>query len=128
MHEAKHAYGYHEARMRVVPSPAEIQRMEDCLTWLRWLEPDDARIVWMRAGGCRWKQVCYRVGVVRQTACRRRALSISGGNRTDAVRDTSGCPRQSLRPSRPWKCASLPVTSTGRGFFRGRVQLVPGRL
>ncbi|MDO5606809.1 MAG: DUF6362 family protein, partial [Paracoccus sp. (in: a-proteobacteria)] len=57
IHEAKHAYGYHEARMRVVPNPAEIQRMEECLTWLRWLEPDDARIVWMRAEGCRWKQV-----------------------------------------------------------------------
>ncbi|MDO5622728.1 MAG: DUF6362 family protein [Paracoccus sp. (in: a-proteobacteria)] len=74
--EARHAYGWHEARMRVVPNPAEIQRMEECLTWLRWLDPDDARIVWMRAEGCRWKQVCYRVGVVRQTAWRRWAAAL----------------------------------------------------
>lgn len=69
--EAKHAYGYHEARMRVVPSAAQIQRMEECLTWLRLLEPEDARIVWMRAEGQRWRQVCIQAGCVRQTAWRR---------------------------------------------------------
>ena len=40
--DARHAYGYHEARMRVVPSPAEIARMEDCLDWLRLVGPEDA--------------------------------------------------------------------------------------
>lgn len=71
VHEAKHAYGYHEARMRVVPNAAEIARMEECLEWLRLISPEDAKILWLRAEGRRWRQVGIAVGVVRQTAWRR---------------------------------------------------------
>jgi hypothetical protein len=74
--DAWHAYGYHEAQMRVVPSASDIQQMEECLDWLAWLKPDDARIVWMRAEGARWKQVCWRIGVVRSTAHRRWAAAL----------------------------------------------------
>lgn len=74
--DARHAYGYHEVQMRVVPSAADIQNMEECIAWLAWLSPDDARIVWMRAEGARWKQVCYRVGVARSTAHRRWAAAL----------------------------------------------------
>jgi hypothetical protein len=35
-----------------------ISRMEETFTWLMWLEPDDARIVWLRAEGVRWKPIC----------------------------------------------------------------------
>jgi hypothetical protein len=45
--------------------------MEETFTWLTWLEPDDARIVWLRAEGVRWKPICWRVGLYRQTAWRR---------------------------------------------------------
>ncbi|NDR55697.1 DUF6362 family protein [Aliiruegeria sabulilitoris] len=76
--EAKHAYGYHEARMRVVPNAAEIQRMEEALDWLRLInhpEPGraaiDRRIVWMRADGHRWRTVCRTVGLGRSQAWRR---------------------------------------------------------
>lgn len=69
--DAKHAYGYHEVRIRVVPSAAEIQRMDECIDWLRFVKPDDARIVWLRAEGWRWRQVCIQAGCVRQTAWRR---------------------------------------------------------
>lgn len=70
--DARHAYGYHEVKMRVVPSAAEIQRMEDAIAWLRLIgDPDDRRIVWLRAEGFRWRQVCIQVGCVRQTAWRR---------------------------------------------------------
>lgn len=78
VHEAKHAYGYEEARMRVVPSAAEIQRMEEAIDWLKLIGGDDPqaaadnrRIVWMRAEGQRWRQVCVHVGCVRSTAWRR---------------------------------------------------------
>lgn len=74
--EAKHAYGYTEVRMRVVPSAADIQRMEECIDWLRLLDPEDARIVWLRAEGIRWRQVCIRAGCVRTTAWRRWAAAI----------------------------------------------------
>lgn len=68
--EAKHAYGYHEARMRVVPSAIQITRMEEALTWLRFLKPEDARLVWMRAERKPWKDICVEAGCVRQTAWR----------------------------------------------------------
>jgi len=74
--EAKHAYGYAEARMQVIPSAADIQKMEDCIGWLHLLDPEDARIVWLRAEGVRWRQVCYRAGVVRSTAWRRWAAAL----------------------------------------------------
>lgn len=76
VHDARQAYGYDEVRMRVVPSARDIQRMEDCICWLSFLDPEDARIVWLRAEGVRWRQVCIRAGVVRSTAWRRWAASL----------------------------------------------------
>jgi len=69
--EAKHAYGYHEARMHVWPSPRDIAEMEECLDWLQLVTPADARIIWMRGEGHRWRAVCIEAGCVRQTAWRR---------------------------------------------------------
>ena len=75
--EAKHAYGYTpEAPMRVIPSAAAISRMEECFDWLMLIHPEDARIVWLRADGMRWRQVCYRAGVVRSNAWRRWAAAL----------------------------------------------------
>lgn len=78
VHEAKHAYGYGEARMRVVPNAREIQRMEEALEWLTFVTgpdeqaaADNRRIIWMRAEGYRWRQICRAVGCVRSTAWRR---------------------------------------------------------
>lgn len=66
------AYGYDEARPpRIVPSAAAISRMEECFDWLRLVDPEDARIIWLRAEGVRWRQVCIRSGCVRSTAWRR---------------------------------------------------------
>jgi hypothetical protein len=74
--DARDAYGDTEVRMRVVPSAADIQKMEDCIDWLRLLDPEDARIVWLRAEGIRWRQVCIRAGCVRTTAWRRWAAAL----------------------------------------------------
>ena len=72
VHDAKHAYGYTpEAPMRVIPSAAAITRIKECLDWLLLVDPEDAQIVWLRAKGARWRQVCIRAGVVRSTAWRR---------------------------------------------------------
>ena len=65
-----------EVPMRVIPSAAAITRMEECFDWLLMLDPEDARIVWLRAEGVRWRQVCTRAGVVRSTAWRRWAASL----------------------------------------------------
>jgi hypothetical protein len=74
---AVEAYGYDPARMpRIAPSPQAISRMEETFSWLMWLEPDDARIVWLRAEGVRWKPICWRIGISRATAWRRWAASL----------------------------------------------------
>jgi hypothetical protein len=63
------AFGYERASMpRIAPTPESIKRMEEAFTWLPWLEPDDARIVWLRAERVRWKPICFRVGLTRQAA------------------------------------------------------------
>jgi len=54
--------------MRVLPSPQAISRMEETLTWTACLEPIDGKIVWLRAYGTRWKEVCWTVGLQRSAA------------------------------------------------------------
>lgn len=50
------------------PSPAAISRMEETLDWPKLLDPLDARILWLRAGGERWKTICWKVGLQRAAA------------------------------------------------------------
>jgi hypothetical protein len=56
---------------RPPPPPDAISRMEATLPWLRWLEADEARLVWARAEGTPWKPICWRLGISRATANRR---------------------------------------------------------
>jgi peptidoglycan/xylan/chitin deacetylase (PgdA/CDA1 family) len=73
------AYGYENAGapIRIAPTPQAITRMEETFTWLTWLsDPDDMRIVWLRAEGVRWKPICWRIGVSRATAWRRWAAAM----------------------------------------------------
>ena len=65
------SFGWQEPVLkRPWPSPASIDRMDEAMRWLAWLEPVDARIVWERAAKTRWKPICYRVGMTRATAWR----------------------------------------------------------
>jgi hypothetical protein len=56
--------------MKVWATPQSIDRMDECFAWLFWLEPEEARVVWLRAEGMRWKPICRRLGVSRATAWR----------------------------------------------------------
>lgn len=61
-----------EPRMRRPrPSPRQITEAEEAMLWLRWLEVDDARLVWARAEGMAWKPICWQFGISRATANRR---------------------------------------------------------
>ena len=53
------------------PSPSAISRMEEALLWLRWLDAEDAKMVWARSDGTSWKAICWRFGISRATANRR---------------------------------------------------------
>jgi len=60
------AFGRDEVRIRRgPPSAAAIDRMDETLAWLAWLDPTEAKIVWLRASGERWKEICWRVGLAR---------------------------------------------------------------
>jgi hypothetical protein len=61
-----------EPRMRKpLPSPRMITEADETLLWLRWLEPGDARLLWLRANRKPWKLVCWKIGISRATANRR---------------------------------------------------------
>lgn len=65
------AFGREDVRLRRgPPAAAAIDRMDEALGWLAWLEPDDARLVWLRACGVHWKPITWRLGVGRTTAWR----------------------------------------------------------
>ena len=53
------------------PGPRQITEAEEAMLWLRWLERDDARIVWLRADRTPWKPICWQMGISRATANRR---------------------------------------------------------
>lgn len=62
---------------RPPPPPDAITRAEETLLWLRWLELDDSRLVWMRLNRAAWKAVCWRFGTSRATAHRRWEYALS---------------------------------------------------
>ena len=50
------------------PSPEAIDRLDETMGWLRWLEPEQARLVWSRAERIPWKLIMRQLGVCRETA------------------------------------------------------------
>ena len=59
------------------PGPRAITEAEATLLWLRWLEPQDARLVWLRANRTAWKPICWEFGISRATANRRWEYGLS---------------------------------------------------
>ena len=81
------AFGWNDTEVRLgPPAPRAIDRMDETIQWLRWLEPDETRLVWLRAEGVRWKVICARFGVGRTTAWYR----WSGALATIALRLNAG--------------------------------------
>ncbi|WP_108819285.1 DUF6362 family protein [Pseudovibrio sp. Alg231-02] len=77
IHDVHEAYGYNKTQIRAVPSAKDIQHMEEAIDWLRYIsEPDDRKILWMRAEGFRWRPICIQVGLTRSTAHRRAVAAV----------------------------------------------------
>ena len=55
------------------PSPRQITEAEEAMLWLRWLEPEDGRLVWARADGMAWKPICWQFGLSRTAATKARS-------------------------------------------------------
>jgi hypothetical protein len=55
--------------MRIRPSSQDISEMEEVIfVWLRWLDVEQRKLVWLRAERVRWKLICGRFGVGRTKA------------------------------------------------------------
>ena len=52
-------------------APEAIDRMDEALGWLMWLEPEERRLVWLRAEGVPWKRITHWLGIGRTTAWQR---------------------------------------------------------
>ena len=63
--------GQEPTMRRPRPSPRTITEAEEAMLWLRWLETDDARLVWARADGMAWKPICWQFGLSRTAATKR---------------------------------------------------------
>jgi Domain of unknown function (DUF6362) len=59
------------APIQAAPAPEAIDRMDEALRWLCWLEPEERRLVWVRAEGLPWKRITHRLGIGRTTAWQR---------------------------------------------------------
>ena len=71
------AYGWNDLKIRLGPPPSEaIDRMDESLEWLRWLEPDQVRLVWLHAERVPRKLIMARIGVSRATAWRMWAAAL----------------------------------------------------
>ena len=65
------------ARSRpAAPAPEAIDRMDEALGWLCWLEPEERRLVWLRAEGLPWKRITHRLGIGRTTAWQRWTIAL----------------------------------------------------
>ena len=53
------------------PTPEAIDRMDEALGWLCWLDPEERRLVWLRAEGLPWKRITHRLAIGRTTAWQR---------------------------------------------------------
>ena len=71
IHDVMEAYG-DEPIIRLGPPPADaISRMDEVMEWLLWLEPEQVRLVWLRASRTPWKMIMRCFGIARSTASTR---------------------------------------------------------
>jgi hypothetical protein len=64
-------------RPRPATAPPEaIDRMDETLQWLCWLEPEERVLAWLRAEGMPWKWITRRLGIGRTTAWQRWTIAL----------------------------------------------------
>jgi hypothetical protein len=95
--EAQEIYTDPDRVLRFPPTPEAIDRMEETMRWVLWLEEAQRHLVWMRAEEWEWKDIGRRFGCDRTTAWRhwRKALGIVA----DRLNGEAGTSVQSMPPS-----------------------------
>ena len=54
--------------MRILPSPTSISRADKVITWIKWIDVKERKIVWRRAARLPWRYICNEVGLSRTCA------------------------------------------------------------
>jgi hypothetical protein len=86
------------ARTRpAAPAPEGIDRMDETMVWLAWLEPEERHLVWQRAEGLPWKWITRRLGIGRTTAWQRWTMALLKIATRLNVRLNNSCPRDDNR-------------------------------
>ena len=57
-------------RLSFPPSPEEVDRMLETMKWVLWLDVEQRHLVWMRAKGYGWRDICTRFCFDRTTGWR----------------------------------------------------------
>ena len=85
---------------QAAPSPEAIDRMDEALTWLAWLDPGERQLVWLRAEGLPWKRITHRLGIGRTTAWQRWTMALLKiAVRLDAAAEQN---RPDIKPLNRW--------------------------
>ena len=63
-------------RRPAAAAPEAIDRTDEALGWLMWLEPEERRLVWLRAEGMPWKRITHWLGIGRTTAWQRWRMAL----------------------------------------------------
>lgn len=68
--QAWEGYADEKIILRIRPSPAALDRFDETVRWLRWLDVEQRKLVWWRAAYLPWREICGRIGRDRKTAWR----------------------------------------------------------
>ncbi|MCW7552989.1 DUF6362 family protein [Endozoicomonas gorgoniicola] len=55
---------------RPQPSAESVDRLVECMRWLRWLSEEERKLVWLRASGLPWREIALATGIPRTTVFR----------------------------------------------------------
>ncbi len=59
------------------PAPDAIDRLDETLQWVLWVEVEERKLIWLRAGRVPWRPICLRLGVDRTTAWRQHTNALN---------------------------------------------------
>jgi len=63
--------------IRLRAQPDAIDRLEETLTWMPWLEVEERKLLWKRGAKMRWKSICWEFGCDRSTAWRKWVIALT---------------------------------------------------
>ncbi len=61
-------YNSEDVRIKPAPPSADaVDRMVECMRWLRWLSEEERELIWLRASGMSWRLIAEELKLNRKT-------------------------------------------------------------